>query len=451
MPFSYYLIEVLMPNTPVQKKFVNKHKARLEREQQQRRIMVISAIVVAALIFIVLIYGVVDQTVLKNNKAVAKVDGETIRSVDFVKQVKFTRLNMIQDALQYEQFAQYFGTDNQFTAYIEQIKSQLTLPEYVGEQVLDNMINNIIVAKYAADNGISVTEAEVDEEIRKQFGFYPNGTPTPENTATPYATSTMNPTQYAIVTATPTANPTAVPEEVAPEEVTPEATEIPTEIPTEAVEATPAFTSTPLPTATPYTEEGFQVAYKGALENMSVTDFTDKDLRDYFRNSLLRQKVSEKITANVATEAEQVWARHILVATEEEANAVILRLENGEEFAMVAAEISLDTSNKDTGGDLSWFGKGVMDTAFEEAAYALSVGETSSAVQSQFGWHIIQLLGKEVRPLTDTQLSQEKQTMFSDWLTTEKEKYTIEKFEQTWKAIVPSEPDYTTYVSSLSQ
>lgn len=440
-----------MPNTPVQKKFVNKHKARLEREQQQRRIMVISAIVVAALIFIVLIYGVVDQTVLKNNKAVAKVDGETIRSVDFVKQVKFTRLNMIQDALQYEQFAQYFGTDNQFTAYIEQIKSQLTLPEYVGEQVLDNMINNIIVAKYAADNGISVTEAEVDEEIRKQFGFYPNGTPTPENTATPYATSTMNPTQYAIVTATPTANPTAVPEEVAPEEVTPEATEIPTEIPTEAVEATPAFTSTPLPTATPYTEEGFQVAYKGALENMSVTDFTDKDLRDYFRNSLLRQKVSEKITANVATEAEQVWARHILVATEEEANAVILRLENGEEFAMVAAEISLDTSNKDTGGDLSWFGKGVMDTAFEEAAYALSVGETSSAVQSQFGWHIIQLLGKEVRPLTDTQLSQEKQTMFSDWLTTEKEKYTIEKFEQTWKAIVPSEPDYTTYVSSLSQ
>lgn len=436
-----------MPNAPEQKKFVNKHKARLEREQQQRRIMVISAIVVAALIFIVLVYGVVDQTVLKNNKAVAKVDGETIRSVDFVKQVKFTRLNMIQDALQYEQFAQYFGTDNQFTAYIEQIKSQLTLPEYVGEQVLDNMINNIIVAKYAADNGISVTEAEVDEEIRKQFGFYPNGTPTPENTATPFATSTMNPTQYAIVTATPTAEPTVVTEEVAPEEVTPEATEIPTE----AVEATPAFTSTPLPTATPYTEAGFQEAYKGALENMSVTDFSDKDLRDYFRNSLLRQKVSEKITADIATEGEQIWARHILVATEEEANAVIQRLENGEDFALVAAEISLDTSNKDTGGDLNWFGKGVMDTAFEEAAYALTIGETSSAVQSQFGWHIIQLLGKEVRPLTDTQLSQEQQTMFSDWLTTEKEKYTIEKYEQIWKAIVPSEPDYTTYVNSLSQ
>ncbi|PKO13923.1 MAG: hypothetical protein CVU39_17065 [Chloroflexi bacterium HGW-Chloroflexi-10] len=257
----------------------------------------------------------------------------------------------------------------------------------------------------------------------------------------------MNPTQYAIVTATPTAEPTVVTEEVAPEEVTPEATEIPTE----AVEATPAFTSTPLPTATPYTEAGFQEAYKGALENMSVTDFSDKDLRDYFRNSLLRQKVSEKITADIATEGEQIWARHILVATEEEANAVIQRLENGEDFALVAAEISLDTSNKDTGGDLNWFGKGVMDTAFEEAAYALTIGETSSAVQSQFGWHIIQLLGKEVRPLTDTQLSQEQQTMFSDWLTTEKEKYTIEKYEQIWKAIVPSEPDYTTYVNSLSQ
>jgi parvulin-like peptidyl-prolyl isomerase len=117
-------------------------------------------------------------------------------------------------------------------------------------------------------------------------------------------------------------------------------------------------------------------------------------------------------------------------------------LNNGEDFAALAAELSTDTSNKDNGGDLSWFGKNVMDPAFEEAAYALNIGEISNPVQSQFGYHLIQLLGKEVRPLSSSKIQQLEQTAFSEWLTAQKEALNIEKFDSVWQKIVPTVPAF---------
>ena len=163
---------------------------------------------------------------------------------------------------------------------------------------------------------------------------------------------------------------------------------------------------------------------------------------------MLYQKVYDQITSDVATETEQVWARHILVSTIEDALAVEKRLQEGEDWAAIAAEVSQDTSNKDNGGDLGWFGKGVMDPAFEEAVFAMNVGEISDPVQSQFGYHIIKLLGKEVRPLDSTQLKQAKDSAFSTWLTSEKENHTIEKYDSVWQNVVPVEP---TFIPGLIQ
>jgi parvulin-like peptidyl-prolyl isomerase len=93
-------------------------------------------------------------------------------------------------------------------------------------------------------------------------------------------------------------------------------------------------------------------------------------------------------------QAEQVHARHILVATEAEAQQVLARLQNGEDFAAVAQEVSLDTTSGQQGGDLGWFGRGMMVAPFEEAAFALEVNQLSQPVQTQFGYHIIQVTEK---------------------------------------------------------
>lgn len=93
-----------------------------------------------------------------------------------------------------------------------------------------------------------------------------------------------------------------------------------------------------------------------------------------------------------AAEPTPEWnASHILVATEEEAQAVVTRLEAGEDFAALAQELSTDTGSGAQGGSLGFFSAGMMVPEFEAAVAALQPGGLSAPVQSQFGWHVIRL------------------------------------------------------------
>lgn len=89
----------------------------------------------------------------------------------------------------------------------------------------------------------------------------------------------------------------------------------------------------------------------------------------------------------------EVRASHILVKTEEEAKNLYDEIKNGASFAELAEQKSLCPSGQN-GGDLGYFGKGMMVKPFEDAAFSLEVGELSEPVQTQFGWHLIQLTGK---------------------------------------------------------
>jgi peptidyl-prolyl cis-trans isomerase C len=100
-------------------------------------------------------------------------------------------------------------------------------------------------------------------------------------------------------------------------------------------------------------------------------------------------------------------ARHILVATEPFAQKIIERLDKGEKFDVIAKAESMDSS-KNNGGDLGWFTPERMVPEFSGAVIALKPGEyTHKPVQTQFGWHVIQLL--DTRELTPPQFDQVRQ------------------------------------------
>jgi len=86
---------------------------------------------------------------------------------------------------------------------------------------------------------------------------------------------------------------------------------------------------------------------------------------------------------------QEVRASHILVETLDEAQKIKKEIENGEkDFELAAAEYSLCPSGA-SGGDLGFFGKGVMVKPFEDAAFSLEKGKVSEPVQTNFGWHLI--------------------------------------------------------------
>jgi len=92
--------------------------------------------------------------------------------------------------------------------------------------------------------------------------------------------------------------------------------------------------------------------------------------------------------------APQARASHILVKTEDEANKIMKRLADGEEFAAVAKRFSSCPSGKN-GGDLGWFGKGMMVPEFENIAFTEEVGKVVGPIKTQFGFHVIKVTGKK--------------------------------------------------------
>lgn len=148
----------------------------------------------------------------------------------------------------------------------------------------------------------------------------------------------------------------------------------------------------------------------------------------YYKVRALRDAFFDKAVTGAVTEAEarklyddevgkapqqeELRARHILVKTKEEADKIAEGLKNGDDFAKVAAEKSIDKGSGAQGGDLGFFERGQMVKPFEDAAFALKAGEVSAPVESQFGWHIIKAEELRKKPLPTFESLKEKIYVF---------------------------------------
>lgn len=129
----------------------------------------------------------------------------------------------------------------------------------------------------------------------------------------------------------------------------------------------------------------------------------DQQRRSYLANSVLDREVTAAVTEEAVKKAfdekyanaapgTEYRAAHILVKTEEEAKAIKAKLDGGADFAEIAKASSTDPGSAANGGDLGWFGQGMMVEPFEKAVMALKPGETSEPVKTQFGYHVIRLI-----------------------------------------------------------
>jgi peptidyl-prolyl cis-trans isomerase C len=129
--------------------------------------------------------------------------------------------------------------------------------------------------------------------------------------------------------------------------------------------------------------------------------------KDAVTDDAIKKTYDEQVVQKMPVQ-DEVHARHILVATEDDANKVEARLKAGEDFAKIAKEVSKDQGSADQGGDLGWFTKDRMQKDFAEAAFAMKPGETSQPVKTNFGYHVINVEDRRRQqpPALDDQMKQ---------------------------------------------
>jgi hypothetical protein len=379
--------------------------------------------VAGLLALIVLAGGLIYEYVIKPNQTLATVGSATISRQDYWKS---RAVGLYEQALQYQDFAQFVGSDQQgqYLALAQQSLAQL--PEVWGstdvdEASLQKMIDDQLYLQGMDDLGLEMTDDEISTFALNRFA--PPGVPL----IAPSPTPTLTAERAAMATSTAASlfpSPLATPGGATPVSSTPVAGTpgMVSPIPATPI-ATPLNIVPTAPAATPDPAQARATAEVGFAEFANeVFPLAHLSQEDYERlvaaPGLARQKVGDALAAAVGQSAPQLRAAHILLPTREEAEAARARVtEGGEAFGTVARELSTDQATAANGGELGWFTREEMVAPFAEAAFALEPNAISDPVETEFGWHVIQLLERDPeRPLTDLQINRLQQAAEERWL-----------------------------------
>ena len=323
-----------------------------------------------------------------NSDVVAVVDGNEIKADEFAEMAVFNRYQILSSYNQYAQYYAMFGLPlDDVNAYYENLLSEEGRQE-LGSSTINQLAYFKMLNHEAAEMGLEATNKEAVDQMKVNFGY---GQETAE------AENSLGLDSFNL--------DTDISNDDADEE---------------------AFKE--------YINMDLSVSFNGKISY--------EFFREYVRNGILENKVVEKLLEGRVFEEEMVNARHILVEDEETAKELLEKLNAGEEWDALAAEYSKDTGNKDQGGALGWFGRNVMVSEFEDAAFALEPGEISEPVKSSFGWHIIASDGKEIRPMEDEALQAAQNEVYDEWYQGLQAKYNVESYPEVWLPLVPLEPAF---------
>jgi hypothetical protein len=398
-----------------------------ERQTRQVRLAVIG---IGALLGVVLLIGVINELVLKPSAPVANVAGTEIVLRDWQARVRYQRAQLI---LSLEELAAALGQDiGQVQQFAGQQINLLEDPQTLGQLVLDQMVDEVIVEQAAEERGIVVTDEDVQQEIEHTFSYFGGESPTPQ----PMPTETVVPTPSL------TPIPTQVITEVLPT-TTPLAT------------ATLGPTSTPPPTSTPVSLESFQNSFSETMGQFGDLGINEAEFRAVVRAQVLRDRLSELIVEEqgVDLEAEQASFFYIVTEDQNEADQVLSDVEASDfltvwntirseppdvesDSTLVASEL-LWRSREDVA---SFFGDEVAAAAFESDVEEPSgvIVVTSMTEGESDRYYIIMVSGREIRPLSESAIASAEQELFQTWLEARRASG-VEIFER-WRSAVPSRP-----------
>ncbi len=325
-----------------------RHASRRRHEETVQRRIYIGLGIVLGLVLLLIAVGAINEYVIKPNKPVAVVNGDKIAQDAFRRRLRFEQDNLVTQINQYLQFGQQFanGGPNPFLSTVQPLYNQLADPATFAYTVLDRMIEDVVVSQEAKKYDVSVSDEELQSEIERQFGY------------------------------------------------------------DREAEAAAKSSDTITNTAPAMTEDEFNQRYTQYVQDMEAKgSLTEQEFRDLFKIYLLRQKLAETVPLEFDKTDEAVKVSAIVVKPEPEVplikrEADALKkiqdarkriVDDGEDFATVAKEVSEDPGSAPNGGDLGCFSKGQMVPEFEKAAFSLEKGEVSQPIKTDFGYHIIQV------------------------------------------------------------
>ncbi len=417
-------------------KLQREYRSHAEREHEIQRWVIIGTIAAVVIVVLLLAVTIIWDQVITPNQVVASVDGQNITVSQFQKRVRLERYLRNQQLTQLVQTYTSFGyTEQQVVQQLQQSEpyatwiKELQVSDQMGLSMIDKMVEEQLIRNAAKEKGITVTQDDINKQIDQYFGYTPPPVVNADATAEVTATVTPTPT----ITPTPFVSPTPSP--------------APTTTPTPALTATASATplATLPPTATLTNDEQakqFQDTRDTVFRDLrKQTGMRDADLNSYFEFQAMRIKLQDAVSTDITSTGPFADVRHILVATEEEANDVINALHAGESFADLAKSVSTDTSSGANGGELGWGPISQYVKEFQDAVKTAEIGAIIGPVKSQFGYHIIQVRAREDRELSKDQLDNAKSSAFSNWLKDYKEsKKDKTQTNSIWANYVPTDP-----------
>ncbi len=343
--------------------------SRHEREQRRQRIAIGAVLGGSLLVLAILAIPLLKNSFWDPSRQLAAVGDRTITRAEFDKYQRITNTLGPPSGLS-QIFQAYRQNPTQVREALEsQAETIADTPTPATAQALDPLVNDTVLVASAGQGGVNLSDEQVEQQLREYA--YPQAQDAPE----------------AATTAVP-ASPTVAAQPAA---------------------TAPAVTPTPGPPTDEQLNEFFGV----------LDDTLGISKEDYKRLAVQPEMVREQyIEKNVPKATEQVHVRHILVQDKAAAGKILQDIKQGQKFEVLARERSQDTSNSTRGGDLGWATRESFVPEFSNAAFALKEpGQLSAPVQTQFGWHVIQLLERsKSRSLTEEQQQQVGQSKLQQFI-----------------------------------